>query len=254
MATKKERREVARQERLRQEAEQAAQERRRRMMQLGALAVFGALVVVGVLIAVSQSGSDSGGGDGSVEAADVVNEQLSGIPQSGIALGDPSAKAKIVEFGDLQCPVCRDYSEQVIPGVIDQEVRPGNARLEFKNFTIIGPQSTDAALAALAAAQQGRYWNFVELFYRNQGAENSGYVTDAFLRSIAEGAGVEDLAKWDSDRRSPELEKELAGVQAEAKQLGFDSTPSFLVEGPNGRKTLVAPSPDQLSAALNEVG
>lgn len=78
VATKKERREEARQERLRQEAEQAAQERRRRMMQLGALAVVGALVVVGVLIAISQSGSDSGGG-GSAEAADVVNEQLSGI-------------------------------------------------------------------------------------------------------------------------------------------------------------------------------
>ena len=252
MATKKERREEARQERLRQEAEQAARERRRRMAQLGALAVFGAVIVVVVLIVISQSGSDSSGGGGS-EAADAVNEQLSGIPQDGIALGDPNAKAKIVEFGDLQCPVCRDYSEQVIPGLIDEEVRSGDAQLEFKNFTIIGPQSTPAALAALAAGEQGRYWNFVELFYRNQGPENSGYVTDSFLRSIAEDAGVKDLDQWETDRASPELKQELDAVQAEAKQLGFNSTPSFVVEGPNGRKTLVAPSPEQLRAALSDV-
>ena len=251
MATKKERREEARQERLRQEAEQAARERRRRMVQLGTLAVFGAVIVVVALIVISQSGSDSSG-SGS-EAADAVNEQLSGIPQDGIALGDPNAKGKIVEFGDLQCPVCRDYSEQVIPGLIDEVVRSGDAQLEFKNFTIIGPQSTPAALAALAAGEQGRYWNFVELFYRNQGPENSGYVTDSFLRSIAEDAGVKDLDQWEADRASPEVKQELDAVQAEAKQLGFDSTPSFVVEGPNGRKTLVAPSPEQLRAALGDV-
>ena len=47
----------------------------------------------------------------------------------------------------------------------------------------------------------------------------------------------------EADRASPELKQELDAVQAEAKQLGFNSTPSFVVEGPNGRKTLVAPSP-----------
>ena len=141
----------------------------------------------------------------------------------------------------------------MIPGLIDEVVRSGDAQLEFKNFTIIGPQSTPAALAALAAGEQGRYWNFVELFYRNQGPENSGYVTDSFLRSIAEDAGVKDLDQWEADRASPELKQELDAVQAEAKQLGFDSTPSFVVEGPNGRKTLVAPSPEQLRAALGDV-
>ena len=61
MANKDERRRRAREERLRQEAAEAAAERRHRMVQLGAGALFAALVVIGILIAVSQSGSDSGG-------------------------------------------------------------------------------------------------------------------------------------------------------------------------------------------------
>ncbi len=99
-------------------------------------------------------------------------------------------RSTVVEFGDLQCPVCKDYSEQILPEVIEGPVRSGDAKLEFRNWTIIGPDSEDAAKAALAASEQGRYWSFITLFYRNQGAENSGYVSDSFLEAVAEGAGV----------------------------------------------------------------
>ncbi len=71
----------------------------------------------------------------------------------------------------------------------------------------------DAAKAALAAGEQNRYWNFVELFYRNQGVENSGYVTDDFLENVAKGAGVPDIAKWNKDRNSSKWDAELAKVQ-----------------------------------------
>ena len=80
-----------------------------------AAAFLGARVVVVVLIVISQSG----GGSAAAAARRPQTrstQQLKGIPQHGTALGDPNAKAKIVEFGDLQCPVCRDFSEQVTPG------------------------------------------------------------------------------------------------------------------------------------------
>jgi protein-disulfide isomerase len=140
-----------------------------------------------------------------------------------------------------------------MPDLIDDEVRGGDAALEFQNLTFIGPDSTPAAEAALAAAEQGRYWSFIELFYRNQGAENSGYVTDDFLTAVARGAGVPDIAKWNTDRNDQARQAQLDNAGNQASQLGIDSTPSFLVEGPGGQKTLASPSLEQLKSAVSEV-
>ena len=74
-----------------------------------------------------------------------------------------------------------------------------------------------AGAAALAAGEQGRGWNFVELFYRNQGVENSGYVTDEFLTAIARGAGVADIAQWNADRRSKRVLAQVDGTTDEAR-------------------------------------
>ena len=109
----------------------------------------------------------------------------------------------MIEFGDLQCPVCKEYSETVIPKLISGPVRQGKARLEFRNYLIIGPQSVDAGAAAIAAGEQGRGWNYVEIFYRNQGVENSGYADDAFLESVARAAGVPDIAEVEQDPQEP---------------------------------------------------
>ncbi len=215
------------------ERSRAEEERRGRVVQLGSAAAFLAIVVVAVLIVIGQSQTD--GGDTSLESADVVRQELAGIPQNELVLGDPSAPVTLVEFGDLQCPVCKGYAEEVIPDVIDSKVRGGEVRIEFRNFTIISEESVPAAAAAIAAGKQGRGWNFIELFYRNQGIERSGYVTDEFLTEIARGAGVPDIAKWDTDRESRRVLSEVSADTAEAEQLGLGGTPSFAVEGPATR-------------------
>jgi protein-disulfide isomerase len=224
-------REERRDERLRQEAEAASGERRQQLIKLGSAAAFLAVVVVAVLIVVASN--DSGGGDASnVKGAAEVDGLLDDIPQRGLVLGRSGAKVELIEFGDLQCPICRGFSEEVLPPVIENQVRAGEATLEFRNFTIISQESVPAGAAAIAAGEQGRGWNFVELFYRNQGAERSGYVTDKFLTAIAKGAGVPDIAKWNSDRRSESVLREVEASTAEAERLGLSGTPSFAVEGP----------------------
>jgi protein-disulfide isomerase len=240
MASRKEQKEQLRAERLRRESEEQAQARRRRLVQYGAGAGLLAVIIVVVAIVVSQSGSSGSGAGagGDVVDASLVSKQLQGIPQSDTVLGDPKAKVTVVEYGDLQCPICKAFSFQVAPDLISQVVRKGTADYEFRQFTILGPDSVTAAKAALAAGEQGRYWNFVELFYRNQGEENTGYVTDSFLTSIAKAAGVPDISKWNSDRQSSKWSAELSKIQSDAQALGFNATPSFLVEGPGGRKVL----------------
>jgi len=230
--------------------------RRENMIKLGSAAVFLAIVVVAVLIVVSQSGSD-GGDASSVEGAADVREELAGIEQDGLVLGDPTAKVTLIEFGDLQCPVCKAFSEEVVPPVIESKVRSGVAKIDFRNFTIISEESVDAGAAAIAAGEQGRGWDFVELFYRNQGTEASGYVTDEFLTSIAEGAGVPEIGKWDEARQSDRVIGEVTAQTKEAEGLSLTGTPSFVVEGPlaDGMEVLGTPSgPGELEAAIDDAG
>lgn len=234
-------REARREERLQAESESQRQERRKRLLQIGSAAAFLAVVAVAVLIVVSQS--QTSGGDTNLEDTGLVGRQLKGIPQSGTTLGDPGAKVKLIEFGDLQCPVCKGFSEEIVPEVIDSKVRGGEAKIEFRNYTIISQESIPAGAAAIAAGMQGRGWNYIELFYRNQGPEASGYVTDAFMTEVARGAGVKDIAEWNRDRKSAKVLEEVKDTTAEAQRLGFSGTPSFAVEGPGtkGMETLGTP-------------
>jgi protein-disulfide isomerase len=234
-------REARREERLRAESEVDRQERRKRLLQIGSAAVFLAIVVVAVLIVVSSN--ESSGGDTNLEDVGLVKGEFRGIPQSGLLLGDPKATVTLYEYGDLQCPVCKAFSEEIIPEVIESKVRDGEAKLEFRNFTIISEESTPAGAAAIAAGRQGRGWNYLELFYRNQGKEASGYVTDEFLTEVARGAGVPDIARWNEDRKDKKTVAEVESTTAEAERLGFTGTPSFAVEGPAaaGKETLGTP-------------
>jgi protein-disulfide isomerase len=102
---------------------------------------------------------------------------------------------------------------------------------------------------------QGRGWNYLELFYRNQGTEGSGYVTDSFMTDIAKAARVPDIAQWNRDRKSKSVLSEVSRTTSEAQRLGFNGTPSFAVKGPhsNGLETLGTPgSASALETAIDQ--
>ncbi|HVD40927.1 MAG TPA: thioredoxin domain-containing protein [Solirubrobacterales bacterium] len=227
--------------------------RRSRLLQLAAGAAFLAVAVVLVLIVITASGSGDGG-DTQIEGKVAMARLLKGIPQQEMLLGDPDAPVELIEFGDLQCPVCAAYSEEVLPAIMETEVRKGEVKIDFRNLTIIGPESVTAGAAALAAGAQGRGWSFVDLFYSNQGGENSGYADDdAFLRAVARAAGVQNLTKWDAERS--ELNAKVEETSQEAENLGFTGTPSFAVKGPKTRGIRILGFPEsaeELEAAIEE--
>ncbi len=248
-------REARREERQREEASTEATERRQRLIKLASAMAFLAVVGVAVLIVVTAGQSD--GGDTSLEGAAEVKQLLKGIPQDRMVLGEPGAKVTLLEFGDLQCPVCKGYAEEVLPQLIEGPVARGEAKIDFRNYTIIGPESAQAGAGAIAAGEQGRGWSFVELFYRNQGPENSGYVTDSFLTAIARAAGVPDVAKWNHDRQSGPVSDEVAQTTSQAESLGFTGTPTFAIQGPStsGLEPLGTPgSAGALESAIADAG
>jgi protein-disulfide isomerase len=229
---------------------------RRRRVQYLSLAAFGGVAVIVALIVISQSGGDDNGGGSpsNVAGAARVDAELQGIPQDGQTLGDADAPVTVTEFGDPQCPVCKAFAEQIAPQLIAGEVKSGAARYTYEPYLIIGPDSEPAMKAALAAGEQGRFWNYLQLFYANQGQENSGYVTDDFLTSIAKGAGVEDVDAWDQSRNDSKWDSVLDQGTSKAESFGFNGTPSLLVQGPNGTKPLSGFGLDEIEAAIQQVG
>jgi protein-disulfide isomerase len=228
---------------------------RKRRVQFLSLAAFAAVAVIVALIVISQSGGDddSSGPPANVTGVAQVDAELDGLSQSANVLGDASAPVTVTEFGDPQCPVCRAFSQQVAPQLIAGEVKSGAAKYTYEPFLIIGPDSKPAMKAALAAGDQGRFWNYLQLFYANQGAENSGYVTDDFLTSIAKGAGVKDLDAWNQSRNDSKWDAVIEAGTTQAQGFGFNGTPSIVVQGPNGTKSLSGFGLDEIEAAIQQV-
>jgi protein-disulfide isomerase len=225
--------------------------------------VLVAAAVVGIAIAISSGGggssSSGGGGGGTIAGAAGVNAELAGIPQSGNTLGQPSAPVTITEFADLQCPVCHEFNQDTLSKLIPGEVRAGKAKLVFRNLqTATRDADTFKAesKAALAAGKQNKQWHYVELFYRNQGEENSGYVDGTFLTNLAKATPGLDLTQWTQARTDSSLDAQLGEDSAAAQALGFDSTPSLLVKGPKFPSQAIsgAVSYGELQKAIRAVG
>lgn len=231
--TRAERRAAARARREeRERAAAAAAARRRRLIELAAVTVA-AVALVAIAIAFQGAGDDTSSGDAPVGSAESA-ALLRGIPQDGTALGRPDAPVTLIEFADLQCPFCRDYSVAVMPEIVEKYVRTGKVRLELRVLRFLGEDSERAAQLAAAAATQDRMWQFVDIFYRNQGTENSGYADDDFLRGIARGARM-NVSRAMTERSGEAAEHLLVAAEEQAGRAGISSTPSFLVGPTDGR-------------------
>jgi protein-disulfide isomerase len=250
MASRKSEREARRQERLAAEAQAAEQARRRRLLGMAAGAVALVAAVVVVLIVVNSGGEEQGK---RVQQAQKNVALLDSIPQQGRVAGAPNAKVTLVEFEDLQCPVCAEFSRTEFEPLLRQVVVPGRAKLELRQWQIIGPDSKLATRGALAAAEQNRYLQFVDAFYAQQGSENSGYVTVPFMEGVAKSAGL-DVARWRRDYAATDPTAYLRESNRLANRYGLTGTPSFVVIGPNGAQPTDARTADELTQAVEAAG
>jgi protein-disulfide isomerase len=188
-------------------------------------AFFLAVLSVATVLAIVRPGA----GNGSQASPRTVSSEFAGIPEHRTLLGDPKARATLVEFADLQCPFCAQFARDALPGLLREWVRPGRLRLDLRLVSLIGPDSRRAARLAGAAALQDRLWQFSELFFLNQGTENSGYVTRLFLRAIARATPGLDVGKALRGRDSAPVGAQLRRARQSAVKLGVSATPSFFL-------------------------
>ncbi len=233
--TRKQRREQARSNRkAMEEAEAASAARRTRMTQLGIVA--GLVVAVIVVIVIATGGGSKKGIPSNKKEANqnvaAVTTLLQGIPQSGNALGAPKAPVTLQYFGDLECPVCQQFTLGALPAVIQKYVRTGKARIEYRSLETATrePETFKTQqVAALAAGKQKHMWDYLELFYREQGQEATGYVTESYLQGLASQVPGLNVASWSSARGDPSFANAVTSDAQAANQAGFTGTPSFLI-------------------------
>lgn len=240
--TRKQRREAARADRKAAEQAAAASDaRRRRLAQLGGAVAVVVVAIVVILIATSGGGGSTpalkkgtGGERTSAEttALTAVKEELNGIPQSGNVLGKPTAPVTMAYFGDLECPICQEFTLGALPKIIEKDVRAGKLRIEYRNLETATDEPEvfrNQQSAALAAGKQNLGWYYIELFYHLQGKEKTGYVTEAYLQNLAKLTPGLNLTQWQADRGDQSFQENLAVDTQEANNNGFRGTPSFLI-------------------------
>lgn len=184
--------------------------RRRTLMKTGVLA---AVLLVGALIAFQV-----------LDRGEVVEPPVG----AGRILGDPNAPVTIVEYADFQCPVCKRAATDLIPMIEADYVNSGKVKVEFRYFPFLGQESWDAAQAAAAAEEQGKFWEYYAALYNAQGRENGGAFSYDRLLQLANDVGL-DVARFDTTLASnTNLETVQEEVDA-ARARGISSTPTFLV-------------------------
>jgi protein-disulfide isomerase len=245
--TRKQRREHARAQRKAGEhAVLANAARRTRLTQLAIVVVVVVLGIVGVLFGTGGSAKSTPPPVGEQPGIDTpISALLDGIPQNANVLGSPTAPVSLQYFGDLECPVCREFTLTALPSIIQKWVRDGELRIEYRSLETAtrAPEVFKAQqVAALAAGKQDKLWNFVETFYHEQGEEDSGYATESYIRAIAKQVPGLNLSTWMAQRSEPALADQVASDGQAANSAGLSGTPAFLLGRTEGAMKQFEPS------------
>jgi len=189
------------------------------------------------------------------ENTDNNNNKLSlhSLVQRGSPLlGNPSAPITVVEFGDFQCDRCARFAKATEPQLNQTYVQPGKVNLVYKYFPNYGPDSTTAAVAAQCTNDQGKFWNYYDILYKNQGMANFGWASKDNLKKFGSQIAGLDMQKFNS---CLDGQKYLSFVQSDlafATSLGFQGTPTFVIERNDGsnQETLLGAYPFQAFQAI----
>jgi protein-disulfide isomerase len=208
-----------------------------------------AAVLIGIAVIAFARPATPGGG------ADLITPPTSyavGLA-NGDVLGAATAPVVIQLYSDFQCPACKVFVTTQLPSLVKDFVVPGTVRIEAHDIDILGRgtpnESLELAAGAACAAEQGRYWQFHDLVFWNQGRENQGDHDAAFIARVADAAEV-DRAAWDACFARNDVRPPIVSGSAAAVGAGINSTPTLVV---NGQPVIGVPKYDQLAAMIRQL-
>ncbi|MGD0174143.1 MAG: thioredoxin domain-containing protein [Anaerolineales bacterium] len=164
-------------------------------------------------------------------------------------MGNSNAKVVVEEFADFQCPYCAMFNSVAESRLRSNYVQTGKVRFIFRNYIVVGAESNLAANAALCAGDQDAFWEYHDLLYKNQGAENSGAFSSPRLESFAAQLNL-DGVKFDQCLGNQAHADIINGDIQLGHRYGIDSTPSFFI---NGRQVNINPQDTQFQELFDAI-
>ncbi len=136
--------------------------------------IVGALIAAGAVALMYQNGSLSGGGMSNAVTAPLQIAELNDPAvlverATGIETGNSDARITILEFGDFQCPACREFWSIYKPQLEAAYIDNGLVGFVFHDYPLsIHPNAFFAARAARCAEAQGQFWAYHDMLFQNQ--------------------------------------------------------------------------------------
>ena len=202
-----------------------------------------AAVLIGGAIILSvfyhpQAAPAAGGAAAAPSTSTISLASLTQLGPRDAILGNPNAPVTIIEYGDYQCPFCARYFSQVEPMIKSQYINTGEAKMVFRDFPFIGPESLAAANAAQCAEDQGKLWAYHDALYTAKvadesavpNAENDGFFTTAELVRLAGQVGL-NIPTFTSCLSSNQNLSYINSEKNAAAAAGIQSTPTTIVNG-----------------------
>jgi protein-disulfide isomerase len=119
---------------------------------------------------------------------------------------------------------------------VERYVEDGTLKIEWRDFPYLGEESMNAALAARAAQEQGKFWEYHDLLYENQ--SSPGAFSDENLVALAREVGL-DVEEFEASLSSGEHRQVVTEAFTEGQRSGITGTPTFIING----TTLVGAQP-----------
>jgi protein-disulfide isomerase len=226
--TKKKRRKMTK-----AQAKVEAQRRKRQQQLMWAVAAAVAAAVIIVFFLIVIGGNQGAVADANVELVEVDplrTDVENGITEEGYPYrGDADAPVTIVEYSDYNCPHCEDFNTTTASQVDDELVSNGTVKYVVPPYAL-WEESEPIVEAAVCAREQGRFWEFHQLLFANQGAFSQQSPSRALLRRFADASGL-DVDQFEACLDEGRRDEVRASTKKAKEELGVNSTPTFFVNG-----------------------
>jgi protein-disulfide isomerase len=175
--------------------------------------------------------------------------------ENGKTIGNPNAKVKIEVYEDFQCPSCKIYTDKVESQLLQSPyISSGQVYYEFIQWPFIDSglvtkESHQAANASMCALEQGRFWDYHDILFANQGIENGGSFTNKRLQAFAESLGL-DMTKFNKCFSDNTYSSEINADYQKGIAAGVHSTPSVFLNGEEISPGLI-PTYEQIKTAID---
>ncbi len=210
----------------------------RRIVTVAAVVAVVAALLVGVVL---TSAEDTGEAAQEASATSAQSEDPRELEeQVGLArrnadavtaIGDVDAPLVLIEYSDYRCPFCGKVARDTMPVLMEEYIDTGKIRFEWRDLPVFGEESMKGAMAARAAGEQGRYWEYHDAMYADAPERGHLEITDKKVLAWAKEVGVEDLTQFEADLDDPDLRAQVERDAEQARQIGATGTPTFVLGG-----------------------